>query len=121
MREELPPVVSNEWAPGYMICPVLEMWVLAHEYTIVLDVYQEINQYDFRGRKHGTCHLKNLGCKGPLCKKAKRDYVRRNDTSTSEAYKRKWARYDELLELLQKWHETELAKPVPPTRTVLSS
>lgn len=108
-KSDPPPLVCNEPASGYLYFSELDIYVLVEEFSIIFDVAQEINQIQFAGKRHGTRHLKNLGCKGPLCKKAQRDYVRTSDSSTSESYgRRRWARYDELLEMLQLLHERQL-------------
>lgn len=108
-KRELPPCISSEAAPGYIEEPLLGIFVYIEDYHLVFDVYEELNQYRFEGKRHGTRHLKNQGCKGPLCRKAQRDHVRAADLPPTEVYRRRWARYDDLLARLQAYHEEVLA------------
>ncbi len=41
-----------------------------------LAVKAEVNDPEFRRRKHGTRHTADEGCKGPLCRKARNDHYR---------------------------------------------
>lgn len=41
--------------------------------SLILAVYQEINNPDYLDLRHGARHTRNKGCTGPLCQKAVRD------------------------------------------------
>jgi hypothetical protein len=52
------------------------------------EVVTELADPQFSGRTHNNRRTHDAGCKGPICKKAVREYARRrNSTSANEKYK----------------------------------
>lgn len=94
---DLPPVMRDTEEPGYVWFDNIKCWVRIEDAYMVLDVLDEIGQADFASKRHGTRHVRNLGCKGPLCKKALRDW-RRTQYEASMKIFRPIRRFDDLLD-----------------------
>jgi hypothetical protein len=94
----MPPAVCNEQTSGYVHYNLLDKWVYLDDFSIVIEVAQEVANQDFASR-HGTRATKNKGCTGPLCRKALRDDLYGGAKSVT------LARLDELLALLQHHHD----------------
>lgn len=46
------------------------------EVNLIVELCMEVNDPEFASQRHGQRHTRNLGCKGPLCQKALRDWQR---------------------------------------------
>lgn len=49
------------------------------------DVCEELTDPEFKNRSHHNRKTYTVGCGGPLCRKAARDYMRRRASSTARA------------------------------------
>lgn len=57
--------------------PEMLMFVGPEEFNVVEEMREELSHPDWLGESHGHRRLYRRGCRGPLCKKAARDYGRK--------------------------------------------
>jgi hypothetical protein len=98
-------VFVKDSAPEYVYVPFLKLHVHVEDMGVVLDIRRELENELFRGRKHGTRHVRNLRCNGPLCAKALRDWMRNRKGSRANA---RIARYDSLIDIATRLHYNDL-------------
>jgi hypothetical protein len=102
----LPPAMSTEEVPGYLYYQPANIWVYAEDFTVVIEVAQELANPSITSR-HGTRTSKNRGCDGPLCRKALRDSL------YGGARTARLKRIEPLLAHLQEQHDEAWVKSLP--------
>lgn len=74
--------ISIERLDGWIYLPELGVFVAPEAHDILVAVRKELLDPDWAHRTHGSRKTYVVGCRGPLCTKAQRDYGRQYQRTT---------------------------------------
>lgn len=101
------PVFSKTPVEGWMFSIHVGGYISDEGAAMLLEAHIEQKDESFNSR-HGTRHCRNMGCLGPMCAKAARDYVRNRRGRGSRINTRhKYGKFDSLLDHLQQQYDRE--------------
>lgn len=100
--------------PDWRFVPELLRFVGPEEHGVIEAIRTELSDPEYRGRMHGERKVYRRGCRGPLCSKAARDYMRRY-MRTAKKYDREYrtskvAQFDDLLIIYYKAYLVNIAR-----------
>lgn len=97
--------ISVEKLEGWVYVPQLGVFVMPGAHDILVAANNELLDPAWSHRKHGSRKTYVVGCRGPLCTKAQRDYGRQyqRDTRGHTRIRRSALRqFDDLIDEIQK-------------------
>lgn len=74
-EDYISPFLVKFTVPGWIHIPELSLHAHPAHADIIKQVRSELSDLRFTGKEHGTRSLRVQGCKGPLCRKAQRDWA----------------------------------------------
>lgn len=102
--EQLLTVLADCETPGWAYSEFVDAWLHDLGVEMLNNAVAELDDPSFTSR-HGTRNTKNLGCQGPLCSKASRDYMREyRPPEYGKRWSRKYSKFDTLLLRIQALH-----------------